>query len=773
MAELEDRSTRAGANEQISSQKSGLGQRKPAVAGSRVGVQTTSETMESAPSEMTNKSNSSSELPATGEPKGRSPSGKWLFALFRFLMALPGPIFLVFTTTQYFRRDSFSGWTGSFTELEAGKTLAYQVWYASTPMYFLSLLSAKIDDTTTDNADKTKANTMKVWTLPRALEAASYLLNIWAYFMFYYRDHLGLRFDMYAFTFFFANGWFVVMIYILTKVVRAIKISQGRKYKSFVLSQASRICIQHILMACLTTYALSAMLRVPITAPLLPVFEDLSLHGIACADPAAFLSAFEASAANASCPAQPYCGYATYEDLCQAVQYAPMVKVLQDDLNDVHILIFLSWAIISFFLFGTGRARADDGYKHLLSPHMLVAFLLGVVQLIATLFSFMRLFIVVIRLSVPRPAAYFDRTDMMTKYELPMTCYGECASFKVWSKYVLYGLILFALNLDFLQKYVKHVLISEEAQNLLLDQEIKTLKKGNKEGQVWNDDEPSFYFLPAKIVREWSAETLPRMQKLRDMGHLKKMYVPLKDAFRGDGIIKNVLFVSHRWEVASKPDLEGVQLAAIKAHLEAHSGIEWVWFDYSSMPQGDDRTLREKAEFKLMLNAIPDLYLTARVLILLDGSYASRFWTLTEAWCSMQTVTPEGLRPAKDEERRYTIKCIHNANDKHDGEGLVEKVSKNEPKEMYDLLKRPDVNVTNAKDKETMLPVLKKIEEHVKETFQKHGEPGPASGQASAEQVSASGAKFRPTGERAPLVEAFSPNSWTWVPHGMRGLGRQ
>ena len=91
---------------------------------------------ESAPSERT-KSNRSSEGQAPEEPpkKGR-------YILFRFLMALPGPTFLAFTATQYFRRDSFAGWTGSFTELEAGKTLAYQVyWYASTPMYFLSLLS--------------------------------------------------------------------------------------------------------------------------------------------------------------------------------------------------------------------------------------------------------------------------------------------------------------------------------------------------------------------------------------------------------------------------------------------------------------------------------------------------------------------------------------------------------------------------------------------------------------------------------------------------------
>ena len=32
------------------------------------------------------------------------------------------------------------------------------------------------------------------------------------------------------------------------------------------------------------------------------------------------------------------------------------------------------------------------------------------------------------------------------------------------------------------------------------------------------------------------------------------------------------------------------------------------------------------AEFDLMLKALPDLYLTSRVLILLDSTYNSRFW---------------------------------------------------------------------------------------------------------------------------------------------------
>jgi hypothetical protein len=118
-----------------------------------------------------------------------------------------------------------------------------------------------------------------------------------------------------------------------------------------------------------------------------------------------------------------------------------------------------------------------------------------------------------------------------------------------------------------------------------------------------------------------------------------------------------------------------------------------------------------------MLAAITDMYLTAHVLILLDGSSASRFWPLMEAWCSMQTVTSDGLLHAKEGERRYTIKCIHTATDKHDGEGLVDKVSKKTPDEMFDHLKKPDVDVTNKKDKETMLPKILEIDGHVIKTF--------------------------------------------------------
>ena len=79
-----------------------------------------------------------------------STSGKWpnkAFALFRLLLALPGPMFLLFTGTQYSRRDQFSGWTGSFAELGAGYTLGVQACLISLPPLVVSLLLAQIDKT--------------------------------------------------------------------------------------------------------------------------------------------------------------------------------------------------------------------------------------------------------------------------------------------------------------------------------------------------------------------------------------------------------------------------------------------------------------------------------------------------------------------------------------------------------------------------------------------------------------------------------------------------
>jgi len=206
------------------------------------------------------------------------------------------------------------------------------------------------------------------------------------------------------------------------------------------------------------------------------------------------------------------------------------------------------------------------------------------------------------------------------------------------------------------------------------------------------------------------------MQELRDAHELVRLPVDLTDAFRGQGLIKTILFVSHRWEDSKQPDTKGEQLKQLQAHLRAHPDIQYVWYDYACIPQkleGIGRTAAEQTEFDLMLSAVADLYLTAKVLILLDTMYRTRFWTTMEGWCSMQTATRTGVRPALEGEGRHTVCCIHNAVD-NDKRALLAMSTKTAD-EITKFLGSPDVAVTNQKDKETMLPIVGKTDEHVRE----------------------------------------------------------
>ena len=67
----------------------------------------------------------------------------------------------------------------------------------------------------------------------------------------------------------------------------------------------------------------------------------------------------------------------------------------------------------------------------------------------------------------------------------------------------------------------------------------------------------------------------------------------------------------------------------------------------------DGRSPVDRREFELMLNSIADLYLTSRVLIILDNTYMTRFWTLMEAWCAMMTTSDSGVRAASEVETRH------------------------------------------------------------------------------------------------------------------------
>ena len=126
------------------------------------------------------------------------------------------------------------------------------------------------------------------------------------------------------------------------------------------------------------------------------------------------------------------------------------------------------------------------------------------------------------------------------------------------------------------------------------------------------------------------------------------------------------------------------------------------------MPQGEEKTAVQIADFKRMISQVNLLYLGTSVLILLDLSYVSRFWTQFEAWLSMQQATTGKLCRASGAMRRETIVTIYNGTQTA-VKLLLEQWADVSPEQAMVVLATPDVTVTNQSDKTTQIERLKKF----------------------------------------------------------------
>ena len=210
----------------------------------------------------------------------------------------------------------------------------------------------------------------------------------------------------------------------------------------------------------------------------------------------------------------------------------------------------------------------------------------------------------------------------------------------------------------------------------------------------------TFAFIDAEWARGTDLKSLPRCQELEKIeGALTELTLHIEDAYRGK-YKGDILTISHRWEEPGAPDTQGVQFKEVQAFLKSPQGMrkKLLWYDFGSLTQGK-RTRAETIKFRWMLQNANVLYLGTEVLILLDISYLSRFWTQFEAWLSMQETTSRGLvAAAADKQQRCYIRCIHNATH-HESEKLVQMWSTRRPQEAKQVLGRPDVTLTCAGDR--------------------------------------------------------------------------
>ena len=235
-----------------------------------------------------------------------------------------------------------------------------------------------------------------------------------------------------------------------------------------------------------------------------------------------------------------------------------------------------------------------------------------------------------------------------------------------------------------------------------------------------------FWFVKAEHVRQAPATSLLKLQHLRATRPEWLVHKPVSfvDGLRG-AYAGSILVVSHRWESPGEPDELGVQLAAIQQFLADHPEVELVWYDYWCMPQGPNKSALDKMEQKVMLPNINLLYLFGQVLVLLDISYVSRFWTSFESFLAMRKVTRDGLVTLSGSElqARMSIMCLHNANNAV-GDFLKTMWKDKSVAQAYEILKRPDVCVTNQSDKDEQLPKLLALDDFSKRMWREAHDAG-------------------------------------------------
>ena len=126
-------------------------------------------------------------------------------------------------------------------------------------------------------------------------------------------------------------------------------------------------------------------------------------------------------------------------------------------------------------------------------------------------------------------------------------------------------------------------------------------------------------------------------------------------------------------------------------------------------------TVDEKFEFDHMLGQVNMLYLGCQVLLLLDLSYLTRFWTMYEAWLSHLQPTTQGLQLAQgDAANRCHIMPILGTSEGFKLALVDQIAAKMAPESAAAFLKNVDVSVTNASDKVKQLAKVSGLDERVR-----------------------------------------------------------
>jgi len=221
-----------------------------------------------------------------------------------------------------------------------------------------------------------------------------------------------------------------------------------------------------------------------------------------------------------------------------------------------------------------------------------------------------------------------------------------------------------------------------------------------------------FYFVDADFIRNVPGGSSSwTLRGLMHRGVVKLITISLRSAFSNE-LLDEFLSVSHRWDSPACADPSGKQYHCIRDYVLNNVKVKFVWVDSWCLPQGS-RTDKDALVFAKTLPHINLLYLTTKVLLLVDLSYLSRFWTQFEAWLSLQTCTSTGLVHESGRQSRASLVRLHNAPPSME-DALFSMWANKTPAQAHEILAQPDVTVTNRSDKDVQLAKITKLNDLVR-----------------------------------------------------------
>ena len=250
----------------------------------------------------------------------------------------------------------------------------------------------------------------------------------------------------------------VVVIVIMKRMVHAVTYTQGHHFHSWVTDSATPVLFKALL---LEVVVLLMWFHASMYAPYPKPRSELALSVmlatgnnslILCDNEPAFQASFSLPfdfnpgfEEPLECE-EPYCGYATWRDLCQARRLAPLAEQIKK------IIYYLFWTVpvgllLIISLIGNGRiARGSNGelqLKGLLAPHIQLTLGLWLCTLSVGIY-FTATFLV----HVPQLMSGRAPSD-------PRVCLPSSACARAWNAVWVYGAIVVLLPVDTLNRFLK------------------------------------------------------------------------------------------------------------------------------------------------------------------------------------------------------------------------------------------------------------------------------------------------------------------------------